>query len=214
MLSDHFCQQGLLAACAAEEIYCESGIIGPYFPDFSLKRTTIRLKIEKICPRLSPHRISDGRIQRVVVRKSADSRWIATRFMKRRGLVPLVAPAGPEKVQKQAKLEDLVVIRGKFVEGARKLERIPGLSDATRHRGLALLDAARTPESSRLIPSNEFGLGLVLLFVTAWSAFGLHPEGGYARPGSRLSRCSSVLQGPDARPRERHSGHGRRTGRD
>ena len=26
---------GLLGACAAEEIYCESGIIGPYFPDFS-----------------------------------------------------------------------------------------------------------------------------------------------------------------------------------
>ena len=37
--------------CAAEEIYCESSRIGPYFPDFSLNRTTIRLKIEKICPR-------------------------------------------------------------------------------------------------------------------------------------------------------------------
>ncbi len=40
-----------LGACAAEEIYCESSRIGPYFPDFSLNRTTIRLKIEKICPR-------------------------------------------------------------------------------------------------------------------------------------------------------------------
>ena len=40
-----------LGACAAEEIYCESSIIGPDFPDFSLNRTTIRLKIEKICPR-------------------------------------------------------------------------------------------------------------------------------------------------------------------
>ena len=37
----------------AEEIYYESGIIGPYFPDFSLNRTTIRLKIEKIWPRFS-----------------------------------------------------------------------------------------------------------------------------------------------------------------
>jgi hypothetical protein len=27
--------------------------IGPYFPDFSLNRTTIRLKTEKICPRFS-----------------------------------------------------------------------------------------------------------------------------------------------------------------
>ncbi len=42
-----------LGACAAEEIYCESGIIGPYFPDFSLNRTTIRLKIKKIWPRFS-----------------------------------------------------------------------------------------------------------------------------------------------------------------
>ena len=42
-----------LRACAAEEIYCESGIIGPYFSDFSLNRNTIRLKIEKIWPRFS-----------------------------------------------------------------------------------------------------------------------------------------------------------------
>ena len=40
-------------ACAAEEIYCESGIIGLYFLDFSLNRTTIHLKIEKIWPRFS-----------------------------------------------------------------------------------------------------------------------------------------------------------------
>ena len=114
---------------------------------------------------VSPQRISDGRVQRVVVRKSADARWLATRFMKRQGLVPLVVSAGPEKVQKQAKLEDLIVIRGKFVEGAKKLERIPGVSDRTRRRGLALLDAARTPESSRLTPSNEFGLQLVQLLL-------------------------------------------------
>ena len=55
----------ILGACAAEEIYCESGIIGPDFPDFSLNRTIIRLKIEKIWPRFStfslrsllPHRL-------------------------------------------------------------------------------------------------------------------------------------------------------------
>ena len=32
-------------------IYCESGRIGPYFPDFSANRTTMHLKIEKIWPR-------------------------------------------------------------------------------------------------------------------------------------------------------------------
>ena len=42
-----------IGASAAEEIYCESGIIGPYSPDFSLHRTTIRLKIEEIWPRFS-----------------------------------------------------------------------------------------------------------------------------------------------------------------
>ncbi len=42
-----------LGACAAEEIYCKSGIIGPDFPDFSVNRTTIRLKIDKIWPRFS-----------------------------------------------------------------------------------------------------------------------------------------------------------------
>ncbi len=46
-------RHGLLGAWAAEEIYCESGIIGPDSPDFSLNRTTIRLKIEKIWPRFS-----------------------------------------------------------------------------------------------------------------------------------------------------------------
>ncbi len=42
---------GYAPGAAEEEIYCESSRIGPYFPDFSLNRTTIRLKIEKICPR-------------------------------------------------------------------------------------------------------------------------------------------------------------------
>ena len=32
-------------------IYCESGRIGPYFPDFSANRTTMHLKIEKLRPR-------------------------------------------------------------------------------------------------------------------------------------------------------------------
>ena len=32
-------------------IYCESGRIGPYFPDFSANRTTMHLQIEKIWPR-------------------------------------------------------------------------------------------------------------------------------------------------------------------
>ena len=32
-------------------IYCESGRIGPYFPDFSANRTTMHLQIEKIRPR-------------------------------------------------------------------------------------------------------------------------------------------------------------------
>ena len=32
-------------------IYCESGRIGPYFPDFSANRTTMHLQIEKIWTR-------------------------------------------------------------------------------------------------------------------------------------------------------------------
>ena len=35
-------------------IYCESGRIGPYFPDFSANRTTMHLQIEKIWPRFPP----------------------------------------------------------------------------------------------------------------------------------------------------------------
>ena len=41
----------LLGACAAEIDLLRKRGIGPYFPDFSANRTTMHLKIEKICPR-------------------------------------------------------------------------------------------------------------------------------------------------------------------
>ena len=58
----------LQGACAAEEIYCESSRIGPYFPEFSLSRTTIRLKIEKICPRFSTFSLRSLLSRRLLVR--------------------------------------------------------------------------------------------------------------------------------------------------
>ncbi len=67
-----------LGACAAEEIYCESGIIGPYFPDFSLNRTTIRLKIEKIWSRFSTFSLRSLLPRRLLVFQGGDRDTAAT----------------------------------------------------------------------------------------------------------------------------------------
>jgi hypothetical protein len=52
----------LLGACVTEGI-------GPYFPDVSLNRTTIRLKIEKICPRFSTFSLRSLLPRRLLARR-------------------------------------------------------------------------------------------------------------------------------------------------
>ena len=48
---DVACLMGIQEPGPQKLIYCESGRIGPYFPDFSANRTTMHLQIEKIRPR-------------------------------------------------------------------------------------------------------------------------------------------------------------------